>query len=57
MKINITTDRMPWVNGKARANGEEIDVSAQDADALIKSGFATAVEAPKPKAVRKIHDA
>lgn len=56
MKINITTDRMPWANGKPRANGEEVDVSAQDADALIKSGFAVAVEAPKPKAVRKTYD-
>lgn len=51
MKIRITTDRQPWVNGQPHDNGTEVDVSNEDGQALIAAGFAEAVgasdEAPR----------
>ena len=51
MKIKIITERLPWIGGKPRALNEEIDANADDAKALIDSGFAVSLE--KPKSVRK----
>lgn len=51
MKIKITTDRMPWLNGQPQPIGAEIDVSDADAEGMIKMGFAEAVKAAKPKKV------
>lgn len=48
MKIKITTDRMPWVNGEPQPLGAEIDAPDESAKSLIEAGFAEAVEAPKP---------
>lgn len=55
MKIIITTDRNPFVNGAKAANGSEHEVSAADGKFLIKNGFAKEVKskaAPK-KAAKK----
>lgn len=55
MKIKITTDRNPFVNGSKAANGTEHEVSAADAKMLIKNGFAEEIKAkaaPK-KAAKK----
>ena len=49
MKIKITTDRMPWANGKPQHEGAELDVADAEADALIERGFAVAVKVAKPK--------
>lgn len=53
MKIKITTDRMPWVNGAPQVAGAEVEAEEADAAALIAAGFAEAVEAPKKKAAKE----
>ena len=48
MKITITTDRKPWVDGRRTDKGEVVNVTAAEAKAMIANGFAEAVnEAPK----------
>ena len=53
MKIKITTDRNPFVNGSKAANGTEHEVSAADAKILMKNGFAEEVKATPKKAAKK----
>lgn len=43
MKIKITTDRQPWVNGVPHDRDAEVDVSDADAEILIAAGFAVAL--------------
>lgn len=50
MKIKITTDRQPWVNGQPHDCDAEVEVSAEDGAALIDAGFAVAIAAPKKAA-------
>lgn len=49
MKIKITTNRQPWVNNEPQPMGAEIDVAPEQADSLVKQGFAEVIAAPKPK--------
>ena len=53
MKIKITTDRNPFVNGSKAANGTEHEVSAADAKILMKNGFAEEVKSTPKKAAKK----
>ena len=54
MKIEITTDRKPFLNGRQCEMGEKLTVSAEDGAALIENGFAKEVKAKKaaPKRAR-----
>lgn len=47
MKVKITTDRQPFVDGKKTMNGDVVDVSAEDAKVLIANGFGEEVKAKK----------
>lgn len=47
MKIKITTDRQPWVHDQPQPMGAELEVSQEQADSLVKQGFAEIVAAPK----------
>lgn len=47
MKIKITSDRNPWVNGTKCAKGQELDVSDADAKILIDNGMAEMADEPK----------
>lgn len=47
MKVKITTDRQPFVDGKKAMNGDVVDVSAEDAKVLIANGFGEEVKAKK----------
>jgi hypothetical protein len=42
--IKITTDREPWAAGLPHPLGAEIDVPADEAEALIANGFAEALD-------------
>lgn len=51
MKIVITTDRAPWVDGKPQSMGTEIDVLEAKGKSLIDLGFAEEIKpAAKTKA-------
>jgi hypothetical protein len=51
MKIRITTDRAPWVDGSPQQIGAEIDVSDADGKTLLDLGFAEEIKpAAKTKA-------
>jgi hypothetical protein len=52
VKIRITTDRQPWVNGTPHPKGAEVDVSAADAHALIELGFAETIKAAQKVAAK-----
>jgi len=52
MKIKITTDRRPFVNGAATNEGEEIEVDAEEGAILLQAGFALEIGATKPKRAR-----
>ena len=39
-KIKITTDRRPWAAGNPQDVGAEVEVSEDEAKALIAAGFA-----------------
>ena len=52
MKIKITTDRRPFVNGVATNKGEEIEVDAEEGAILLQAGFALEIGASKPKRAR-----
>ncbi|NRB02511.1 MAG: hypothetical protein HRU30_04530, partial [Rhodobacteraceae bacterium] len=43
----ITTDRKPWAAGKPHAFGDEPDLPAGEAKALIDNGFAEKLNAKK----------
>lgn len=50
MKIKVTSDRMPWCGGKARALDEIVDAPDDEAQAMIDKGLAEAIRAAKPAA-------
>jgi hypothetical protein len=50
MKITITTDRKPWIEGRRTDKGEVVDVTAAEAKAMIANGFAEAVNATPKRA-------
>ena len=52
MKVKITTDRRPFVNGVATNKGEEIEVDAEEGAILLQAGFALELGASKPKRAR-----
>ena len=52
MKVKITTDRKPFVNGAAANKGEEIEVDAKEGTILLQAGFALELGASKPKRAR-----
>lgn len=52
MKIKITTNRRPFVDGVAANKGDEIDVSADEGAILLQAGFALELGASKPKRAR-----
>jgi len=43
MKIEITTDRQPFVDGVRKNKGDVIEVTAADGKAMIANGFAKEV--------------
>jgi len=51
-KIQITSDRRPWVGGKARDVGEILDVSEFDAEILENRGLGEIVK-PAPRRAKK----
>jgi hypothetical protein len=48
--IKITTSRRVWVDGAPRDLGDEVDVSADEAAALVALGFAEIKAAPRAAA-------
>ena len=52
MKVKITTDRRPFVNGVATNQGEEIEVDAEEGAILLQAGFALEIGSSKPKRAR-----
>ena len=52
MKVKITTDRRPFVNGEAANQGDEIEVDAEEGAVLLQAGFALERGATKPKRAR-----
>ena len=52
MKVKITTDRRPFVNGVATNEGEEIEVDAEEGAILLQAGFALEIGSSKPKRAR-----
>lgn len=52
MKVKITTDRRPFVNGVATNKGEEVEVDAEEGAILLQAGFALELGASKPKRAR-----
>ena len=52
MKIEITTDRQPWVDGSPRNRGDIVETSDASGAGLVSSGFAIAiVEAVKEASI------
>ena len=51
MKIKITTDRKPWIEGRKTEKGEVVEVTAAEAKAMIANGFAEEFKA-EPKRAR-----
>lgn len=51
MKIVISTDRQPFVNGKKAEKGEIFEVSAAEGKLMLENGFAIEAES-KPKRAR-----
>jgi hypothetical protein len=49
MKIEIITNRKPFVNGKAADFGEVFDVSNEEARTMVGNGFAIIIEDSKPE--------
>lgn len=47
MKIEVITDRQPFLNGKACGNGQILECSADDGKAMIANGFAIEVKPAK----------
>ena len=52
MKIKITTDRRPFVNGSAANKGDEVTVDTNEGALLLQAGFALEIGASKPKRAR-----
>lgn len=53
MKIEIITDRKPFVGGKAMNMGDVVEVSEAEGKAMVANGLALTVDAPKKKPVKK----
>lgn len=53
MKIEIITDRKPFINGKAVNMGDVVEVDDADGKAMVANGFAMKIEEPKKKAAKK----
>jgi hypothetical protein len=53
MKIKITTDRQPWVNGEPHDIDAEVETNDADGQAMIEAEFAVAVEPTRSKATEK----
>lgn len=49
MKIEIITDRKPFINGKAANLGDVVEVNEADGKAMVDNGFALTIEVPKKK--------
>jgi hypothetical protein len=49
MKIEITTDRQPFVEGVRKNKGDVIEVTAADGKAMIANGFAKEVKAKRAR--------
>jgi hypothetical protein len=49
MKIKITTDRRPFVNGKAQAQGALVDTDDATGEVLVKRGWAEGSRGRKKK--------
>jgi hypothetical protein len=43
MKIEITTDRQPWVDGSPRNRGDIVETNDASGAGLVSSGFAIAI--------------
>lgn len=56
MKIKITTDRQPWVNGKAQARGALVDTDEEVASTLVGWGWAEASRGRKKKVSHDAHE-
>lgn len=56
MKIKITTDRQPWVNGKAQAKGALVDTDDETASTLVGRGWAEASRGRKKKVSHNVHE-
>jgi hypothetical protein len=57
MKITITTDRKPWIEGRKTEKGEVVEVTAAEAKAMIANGFAEEIKAaPKKRGRPKKND-
>jgi len=54
--IKITTPRRVWVDGAPRDLGDEVDVSADEAAALVALGFAEIKAAARAAAVAPVAD-
>ena len=44
MKIEIITDRQPFIDGKACVNGQILECSADEGKVMIANGFAIEVK-------------
>jgi hypothetical protein len=49
MKIEITTDRQPFVEGVRKNKGDVIEVTAADGKVMIANGFAKEVKAKRAR--------
>lgn len=56
MKITITTDRKPWIEGRKTEKGEVVEVTATEAKAMIANGFAQEVKEAAKKRGRPKKD-
>lgn len=52
MKIEIITDRKPFIDGKAANLGDVIEVSEEHGKAMVANGFALTIEVEAPKRAR-----
>ena len=49
MKIEITTDRQPFVDGARKNKGDVIEVTAADGKAMIANGFAKEIKVKRAR--------
>ena len=49
MKIKITTDRRPFIDGVKTNQGDVVEVSAADGKVMIERGFAEEVKAKRAR--------
>ncbi len=55
--IKITTDRQPWAAGRPHDKGAEVEVSNEEAEALVAAGFAEMKDSDAAPARRRRGDA